>query len=237
MPGDGLPRACYPVCALQSDCAAQTVCTEVNDGNDFVCLPVTDDPPAPNNSSVECSSPSDCPPRTPVCSPLGVCVQSDTDPCASVACDPGLRCVDGVCAQDPSNNPPGCSSDADCGPGEVCLDSVCNATPPPTGCTTDSECDRGEVCKDTECVEAPADGTCSASTPDVCDTGEFCNVFTGACEPLGEGDACGLCGPGCTCAGDLICQDGLCVGCSVPFDPDCAADTCAAVSGRTICQP
>jgi hypothetical protein len=97
-------------------------------------------------------------------------------------------------------------------------------------------CPAGYVCEDSECVPGEQDLACSAGSPDVCSAGQFCNPFTQKCEDLGGGE-CGLCNSDCTCGGGLTCEEGLCAGCSVPFDPACESNMCSAVSERTLCQP
>jgi hypothetical protein len=139
------------VCETQADCAGGTTCTEVNAGNDLACLPPADNNVTPGG----CTSDAECSGATPVCSATGVCV-AQGDPCATVDCQVGFTCVAGQCIEDSSNNPPGCTSDAQCGADEVCEAGECvddgggGAT-----CNFNSDCRAGEICQDGDCIRDP----------------------------------------------------------------------------------
>ncbi len=144
----GLPRACYPVCESQADCTGGATCEEVNSGNDLACVPGEG-----GNNPVGCTSNADCSGDSPVCSPAGVCVSGE-DPCNLIDCQEGFTCVGGECVEVSTNNPVGCTSDAQCDAGEVCEAGTC-IEDGGNECNFNSDCGPGELCQDGDCVRDP----------------------------------------------------------------------------------
>ncbi len=179
---------------------------------------------------VECQRNSDCETGQVCDLGTGLCQACES------ACDAGTPgtcggitpyCVDTCCVA--------CLSDSDCPVDKACVEGRCADR---FACDEreDDPCPAGFVCEDSECVPGEQDLTCSVDTPDACSAGQFCNPFTQKCEDVGAG-TCGLCNSDCTCGGGLTCEDGLCIGCSVPFDPGCMSNMCVPVSGTNTCQP
>ena len=179
---------------------------------------------------VECQRDTDCETGQVCDQGTGQCQACDSP------CDAGTPgscggttpyCVDTCCVA--------CLADEDCPVDKACVEGRCADR---FACDDSEEdpCPDGFVCEDAECVPGEQDLACSAGSADACSAGQFCNPFTGSCEDLGGGE-CGLCNSDCTCGGGLICDGGLCTGCSVPFDPACSSNMCTMFDEGRFCRP
>jgi hypothetical protein len=165
----------------------------------------------------------------------GYCVP---DKCASVTCEPGEKCENGICVN--------LCAGINCPTGQVCSNGICVADD-----CYGKGCPAGQVCSGGECVVDPcADVTCQDD--------EFCS--NGKCLPscgavtCGKGEICedGKCRPdpcaNVTCQHGIACVDGKCddacsgVACGpgqICRDGDCVDDPCLLVEcfgADEVCQ-
>lgn len=195
------------VCTASDDCGRgpEDQCEAI------ICNGITNQCVYPNAPA--CETADDCAYRPGcetgcICTPSGSCVPSGdcTNETVIDDCGAGYFCND-----DLSCEPlPACTSDADCSS----LGLECNETlgtcEQPVACTTDADC---TVAPSTYCDQSTSQ--CSIPTclngGITCDSTETC-AETGACVPLGTGDAC-------TSNADCAASSGLCPNCEYCYIP------------------
>ena len=203
-------------------CDDGDACTE--DG----CAPATGCTTAP----ISCDDGNRC--TTDTCAPASGCAWTpvacpgDGNACTDEVCDGELGCLsrstvcdDGdACTTDGCDPASGCTTAPRvCDDGEPCTVDGCDRA---SGCTTAPRvCNDGDPCTDDACTPGVGCGT----TPAVCDDGDPCTEdfclqgFGCGASPLPDGTRC---------AGDGVCQGGVCA-------PDCSPKACCTPSAEPGC--
>ena len=157
--------------------------------------------------------------NTAECDDQNVCTLGDL--CADGVCVPGgqaLECDDGnPCTTDSCNSETGCINS------NVENDTPCSDTP--QWVCKDGECLCQPACDGKECGDDGCDGVCGScpGLQDVCIEG------TCVCEPQCDGKECGddgcegSCGE---CEGELVCDNGICIGCGDSICNEDEGETC-----------
>ncbi|MCC7541551.1 MAG: hypothetical protein IT379_35360 [Deltaproteobacteria bacterium] len=192
---------CVPLCSTGGDTDAGGSSGDCPDGT--TCLPIAS---ATGGELTICAQPGENPMHQP-----GSCTTNDD-------CGDGAVCLDGMCADDPSDCGAAsceCTTDEDCEGGRLCVEGECRA--PEDTCQFNLDCGPGRLCVDARCVEGCADGTCPTGqhcesnvcvddAPTTCATNEDC----------GAGRVCldAECRESCTtseqCGEGRFCDDGVC---------------------------
>ncbi len=242
--GDEGTRSCefVPECRVDSECAANEVCSDVGSCVEFEpecstnaeCLNgeacvngLCEDIPA-----ASCEDDAGCG-QGEICE-ANECVAGEREEpeCAATAdCADGLLCIDGACI-DPNAE---CHADADCEEGLMCEGGSCVEP----SCLRNADCDENELCVDAACVATCAsDAECALN--ESCNNLGFCAAADTECgddAQCGEGSVCNegacvqACDASCDCPEGLVCgEQGLCE--DAPAPETCETD-CDCPSGQT----
>ena len=210
---------CATSLGCAAECTADSDCDRGHVCRDGFCVEPTE--PVPTPTPGVCETNEDCDGDDLVCLD-GVCtLTEEPGGCTDDAeCGEGRVCVDGEC-RDEENT---CQFSTECGEGRICVNERCT-----TGCTDDAECIEGQVCEEGYCIDEPPPVTPECVQNEDCDDGQIC--LDGTCFDACESGTV-------ECAAGYYCYFGRCRPDDLPR-PFCVDDSdCAmgAVCRNGVCR-
>ncbi len=225
-------------CGENAPACQQNLCVACSAGDNFGCPSETpwclagDEPQS--NTCVECLDNQDCPNGTPICE-NNQCIPCSLDDDAGCAQQSAPRCLEGVvpdentCVQcldfeDCNNETPFCVDNGcvECTQASHCETTelpVCDGSGTCTGCGGNPDCARFPslpICDTSTgiCEQCTTNTHCTSPNASVCDLGTL------SCSQCDDNDDCAH------ISGRNVCDDGLCVACTVEDESACGGNSC-----------